>query len=385
MLLSLTVYTGTAAVMAWLGWHVNKREQHHLTGNGVGLPLHSWEILATILVFVVVSSLRWLTSWDYNMYYTYYVGMQSLGEYSRQNFELGFALISMAMARAGLHFSLYFAFWAAVQIILILYALRHRKMLLPWLALCVFLGPYYIFWMGFVRQAIVEAIFLVMVEFSVRRKFWIFLLLSLIALSIHRMCIFFIPLYFIPHIKVRVTRQWIPIVLLVACVVLGSFPQWIKWTFDGIGRFADVLGYGHYYRLFMSDDVEYAFRAVYGPARLFPLLSCLIMVWYYPAIKRMFAYDSYLPALYRFSLLYMGYINLFANTTQYLTRPGELLRTVFVVMVCYTMCYLWRARKWVPLAFICFFNFYYVYYEIFKAFHSPSSIYVPELYHTFLF
>ena len=155
MLLSLTVYTGTAAVMAWLGWHVNKREQHHLTGNGVGLPLHSWEILATILVFVVVSSLRWLTSWDYNMYYTYYVGMQSLGEYSRQNFEPGFALISMALARAGLHFSLYFAFWAAVQIILILYALRHRKMLLPWLALCVFLGPYYIFWMGFVRQAIV--------------------------------------------------------------------------------------------------------------------------------------------------------------------------------------------------------------------------------------
>lgn len=385
MLLSLTVYTGTAAVMAWLGWHVNRRERLNLTKTGTGLPLNSWEIIAAALVFVVVSSLRWLTSWDYNMYYTYYVGMQSLGEYSRHNFELGFDLVTKTIARSGMHFSIYFAFWAAVQIILIFYALRHRKMLLPWLALCVFLGPYYIFWMGFVRQAVVEAIFLVMVEFSVRRKFWIYLLLSLIAFSIHRMCILFLPLYFIPHIRVTNTRKWLPIILLLLCVALGSFPQWIKWVFDSIGQFAEVLGYGHYYRLFMSDDVEYAFRVVYGPARLFPLLSCLIMVWYYPDMKRMFAADRYLPAMYRFSLLYMGYINLFANTTQYLTRPGELMRTVFVVMVCYTMCYLWRSRKWVSLALICFFNFYYVYYEIFKAFHSPGSIYVPELYHTFLF
>ena len=80
----------------------------------------------------------------------------------------------------------------------------------------------------------------------------------------------------------------------------------------------------------------------------------------------------------------MGYINLFANTTQYLTRPGELLRTVFLVMVCYTFHYLWRERKWLPLGAMAVLNFYYVYYEIFKAYHIGGSIYMPELYHTFL-
>ena len=185
MIFSLTVYTVSAIVMAWLGWHVAHREQRLMAKGGAELPLWSWEILASVLFYVVVSAFRWQTSWDYNMYYNYYVAMQSLGEYSRENFEPGFALVTLSMSRAGLHFAFYFAFWALVQIVLIFYALRHRKVLLPWFALCVFLGPYYIFWMGFVRQCVVEALFVVMVELIVRRKFWWYLLLSLVAISIH--------------------------------------------------------------------------------------------------------------------------------------------------------------------------------------------------------
>lgn len=384
MILSLIVYTLTAAAMAWLGWHVSRREQRLMSQGGGELPFASWEIIMAMLIYVAVSSARWLTSWDYNMYYNYYVSMQSLGEYSRANFEPGFAWITKLMARSGLHFAFYFAFWAIVQISLLFYALRHRKALLPWLALCVFLGPYYIFWMGFVRQSVAEAMFVVMVELIIRRKFWIYLLMSIVAMSIHKMCVLFVPLYFVPLLPLRDVKRWVPIALIMACVVLGSFPQWIKLLFDRLGSMADMLGYGHYYRLFMSDNMEYAFRAVIGPARLFPLLTCLCMIWYYPDIKRMHPHDACLSALYGFSVLYMGYINLFANTTQYLTRPGELLRTVFLVMVCYTFHYLWRERKWLPLGAMAVLNFYYVYYEIFKAYHIGGSIYMPELYHTFL-
>jgi hypothetical protein len=98
----------------------------------------------------------------------------------------------------------------------------------------------------------------------------------------------------------------------------------------------------------------------------------------------MFADDNCLPALYRFSIVYMGYINLFANTTQYLARPGELMRTCFVIMLCYLLHYLWRERKWIPFAVVAFSNFYYVFYEIAKAARTGGSIYWPELYHTFL-
>jgi hypothetical protein len=385
MILSLVVYTSTALLMAGLGWHVSKREQRLMAGGGAELPFWSWEIVMAILIYVAVSSVRWLTSWDYNMYYGYYVSMQSLGEYSRENFEPGFALITNSMAKAGFHFAFYFALWAAAQIALLYYALRHRKVLLPWLALCIFMGPYYIFWMGFVRQSVVECLFVLMVELIVRRKFWIYLLLSLLAICIHKMCVLLIPLYLVPLIRVKNPKRWMAFALIGVCFVLGSFPQWIQWIFDRLGSLADVLGYGHYYRLFMSNNLEYAFRNVMGPARLCPLLTCLLIIWYYPAIRQMFSADRYLPALFRFSVVYMAYINLLANTTQYLTRPGELMRSCFLVMACFLLHYLWKQRKWIPFAAAAFFNFYYVYYEIAKAWITPASIYTPELYHTFLF
>ena len=385
MILSLIVYTGTAAILAWLGWHVGQREQRLMASGGGQLPFASWEILTAITIYVLVSAARWLTSWDYNMYYSYYVSMQSLGDYSRENFEPVFALITNLMAKSGCHFSLYFAFWAVVQVTLLYYAFRHRKVLLPWLALCVFLGPYYIFWMGFVRQSVVEAMFVLMVELIVRRKFWYYFLLSILAVTLHKMCVFFILLYFVPLIRVPHAKRWMACALIGVCFLLGSFPVWIQWIFDRIGSIADLLGYGHYYRLFVSNNLEYAFRMVMGPARLCPLLTCLLIVWYYPSIRQMFSADRYLPALFRFSVIYMAYINLFANTTQYLTRPGELMRSCFLVMVCFLMYYLWRERKWLPFAAAAFFNFYYVYYEIAKAAAIGGSIFEPELYHTFLF
>ena len=388
MILSLIVYSCTAAVMAWLGWHVGEREQRRISSGAGELPFFSWEILLAMLVYVVVASCRWLTSWDYNMYYNFFISLQSLGLYSRHNFEPGFVLITKAMADAGCHFAIYFAFWAITQIVLLYYAFRHRKVLLPWLALCVFLGPYFIFWMGFVRQSVVEVLFILMVELIVRRKFWYYLLLSIVAVSLHKMCVLFIPLYFIPLIKVPVkgnVRRWFPLALIVLCFVLGSFPGWIKWIFERIGSLAEMLDYGRYYRLVLNHHIEYSFRPVMGPSRLCPLLTCVMIICYWPGIRKMFSSDRYLPALYRFAVVYMAYINLFANTTQFLTRPGELMRSVFLVMTCFLLQYLWKQRRWIPFAAAAFFNFYYVYYEIAKFAIGGGSIYVPEMYHTFLF
>ncbi len=384
MFQSVIVYTGSAVLMALLGWHVSKREQRVMALGGAELPLWSWEIVTAVLFYIALSSIRWLTTWDYSMYYNYYVSMQSLGDFSRENFEPGFHFISSMMAQAGMHYAFFFGFWATLHIVLLTYALRHRKVLLPWIALCLFLGPYYIWWMSTIRQAIIECLLVVMIELMVRRKFWIYCLVSIVAMLIHKMAVLLIPLYFIPQIPVRTAKRWLPYALLAACVVLGSFPQWIKWCFDQVGQLFSLVGYGHYYRLF-NTDVTYAFRNVIGPARLLPLVTVCIIIWYYPSIKRMFSSDPGLPALYRLSLLHIGYLNLMGNTTQYLSRPGDLMRACFLVMLSYALCYLWRARKWVALAIICAINFYYVFYELFKAVTIRGSIYTPELYQSFLF
>lgn len=384
MVLSLTVYTGTAIMMALLGWHVSQREQRQLTQGGQELPFLSWEIVVALLIYIAVSSARWLTSWDYNMYYSYYVSLQSLNDFSRENFEPGFHFVTWAMGRLGLSYVFYFAFWATLHIVLLYYALRHRKFLLPWIALCIFMGPYYIQWMSTLRQAVVECLFVVMVELIIRRKFWLYVLLSILAMLIHKMSVLLIPLYFVPLIPVRTAKRWLPYTLLALCVVLGAFPQWIHWCFDKAGQMLAMVGYGHYHRL-SSTNAYFAFRSVMGPTRVFPLLTGVILIWYYPAIKQMFASDKLLPATYRFTLLSLGYLNLMGNTTQYLSRPGDLMRGLSLIMICYAMCYFWRQRRWIPLVALCALNFYYIYYEIFKAAVYQGSIYTPELYHTFLF
>ncbi len=384
MIQSLVVYTGTAILMALLGWHVNRREQRLMASGGAELPFLSWEIITAILIYIALSSVRWLTSWDYNMYYSYYISMQSLGDFSRENFEPGFELVTRAMAEAGLHYAFYFGLWAALHIVLLYYALRHRKALLPWIALCIFMGPYYVQWMSTLRQAVVECMFILMVELIVNRKFWWYLLLVLVATSIHKMSVLLLPLYVVPLVPVRRSWRWLPFVLLGACVLLGSFPQWIQWCFNKAGQLFTLMGYGHYYRL-ASTNVTFAFRFVIGPTRFFPLLTCVLVLWYYPEVKRMFSADKYLPALYRFMLLSVCYINLMANTTQYMSRPGDLMRGCTLVMTAYTMCCLWRSRRWLPLVVMCGLNFYYIYYEIIKAVTIRGSIYAPELYHTFLF
>lgn len=384
MILSLTVYTGTAVVMAMLGWHVSQREQRRLSQGGTELPFLSWEIVTALLIYIAVSSARWLTSWDYNMYYSYYVSLQSLNDFSRENFEPGFHAVTWAMGRLGLSYVFYFAFWATLHIVLLYYALRHHKFLLPWVALCIFLGPYYVQWMSTLRQAVVECLLVVMVGLIVHRKFWIYLLLTLLAMTIHKMAVLLLPLYLVPLVKVRWGGRWLPYALLGLCVVLGSFPQWIQWCFDQAGHLFSMVGYGHYYRLF-STDSHFAFRFVMGPTRLCPLLTGIMIIWLYPAMRRMFASDWLLPAAYRFMLLGLGYLNLMGNTTQYLSRPGDLTRGLALVMTCYAMCLVWRQRRWMALAALCALNFYYIYYEIFKAVAYGGSIYTPELYHTFLF
>lgn len=386
MLFSLAVYLGTATLMAWLGWHVSHREQRLMAQGGAELPFCSWEIMAAIMVYVVVSAVRWQTSWDYNMYYSNYVAMQSLGQYSRENFEPGFNAITVGMARAGLHYAFYFAFWAAAHIILLYYALRHRKYLLPWVALCLLIGPMYLQWMNAIRQAVVECLMVVMVELIVKRKFWIFLAVTLLAMLVHRISILLIPLYFVPLIPLRRgVKRMAPVAVLAVCVLLGLFPQWIQWIFERVGYLASLLGYGHYYRLFTSNDTEYVFWAIMGPVRLFPLLSMCIIIWCYPGMKRHFNGDRFLSAIYRLSLVYIAYVNLFASTTLYLRRPGELLRGVFLVMIAYAFCYLWRERRWLPFAALALLNFYYIFYEMVKISIKPSSVLAPELYHTFFF
>ena len=152
MLLSLLVYSLTGAVLFFLGWHVNKREQQSLLHSGTTLPFYSWEILLSLLVFSVIAGARYHTGYDHAMYLDQYLHLQETGDFSRHNFEYGFEWISRFFAWCEIHFFFYFGFWALLQIGFLYFGLRHHKHLLCWVGLGIMCGSYFLGWMNSVRQ-----------------------------------------------------------------------------------------------------------------------------------------------------------------------------------------------------------------------------------------
>lgn len=91
-------------------------------------------------------------------------------------------------------------------------------------ALILFMGLWFYFTFTYLRQVLGATIVWLSIDFIVRRKFWKFLLVILIAMSIHKSAIIFFPVYFIP-IKKFPPRQVILVMAGVLLVGMSSIPN----------------------------------------------------------------------------------------------------------------------------------------------------------------
>jgi len=91
-----------------------------------------------------------------------------------------------------------------------------------------------------IRQTIAMSAVLVSYEFVKKRKFWFFLIILLVASTIHRSCLIFFPVYFIVKIK-RINILY-PIVLL-SFPVLMIFKAVMLRFFQSIGGYNEYLYY----------------------------------------------------------------------------------------------------------------------------------------------
>jgi len=342
--------------------------------------LCSTNVLA-VLIFACVAGARWHTGYDHDLYLNYLFSQAQLGFSPRESFEPGFALITKAFAYSGVHFFFYFAFWAALQIGLLYYALRKHKFLLPWLALCLMLGPYFLHWMNSIRQVVIECLFVATWQWVADKKFWRFLLITLLAMTIHKVAIVMLPLYFVVQIKVKGNERIIAYTLLAMCIVAGCFPQWAKWLLQASGDLLGQFGY-HYHAL--SDRTLQGFRTLtWGPNRLAALALVAIIIWLYPQVKQHFKGDRLLVISFRLGLIYACYNHLMANTTVFLLRPGEVMMGFMLVMTAYTLCYLYKSRRWLWLAALLVLACSFVPIELYKVAKMPSLSSLPVLYQPF--
>lgn len=382
MLLSFVVYTLTGLLLFVLGKHVTLRENRCLTDGTSPLSFFSWEIMLSIALFAIVAGCRYHTGFDHAMYLKQYLGLQETGELSRENFEPGFKLITKAFALSGCHYVIYFAFWAALQLGFLYYGLRNRKFLLPWVALGIMLGPYFIEWMNSMRQAVVCCLFVALVPLIQQRKFLPFAAVVCITAFVHKSALLLLPLYFIPLIPVKIKNNNVLIAILVACMIAGLRPVWIG-VLGCVQSMLDVVGYERYDKL-IQPIINGSYRFVnFGPNHIGMLFVDFCFIYFYPKVKAFFKDDKLLPIFFAYAFLGVCFENLLLNTSHFMLRPFDYFRIFILVMNAYTLEYLYKAKNWPWFWSLAIVAFTYTYIVIFKAVYMPTIVNVPVLYHLF--
>lgn len=386
MLLSLLVYGLTGAILFFLGWHVNKREQQLQLKCGKQLPFYSWEILLSLLIFAVIAGARYHTGYDHAMYLDQYLHLQKTGDFSRLNFEYGFEWLSRLFAWLNIHYFFYFAFWALLQIGFLYFGLRNHKYLLCWVGLGIMCGTYFLGWMNSMRQGVIVCLFVALVPLIKDRKWLPYVVIVLISTLIHKSALILIPIYFLAYINLDkiIPSKWILFAVFAVFVLLGMKPFWIEW-FTNYQWFLDLTGYENYGNL---DDPNVAdkFRIInWGPSRIAILCSNLLTIWFFPEMKAHFKNDKLFPYFFTLAFIGMCISNLLLNTTHFLLRPTEYFTIFYLIIGAYLMTYLTKTRNyyfWVIAFFVLYSDSF---ISVFKAVYFPSVTNQPFIYHTFLF
>jgi hypothetical protein len=150
---------------------------------------------------------NWYDSLDFNRLFYGYMN------------EPGYYLYMMIFKKAGVPFWAFFIFTKTLLFIIIFKSIFEYSRETAWLSLM-----YYLPWFGLyffidnpMRNCIAVGLFMLSVKYIIRREFWKFLLMSLLAASFHLTALFVIPLY---AVLTRDVRKWVYLLLFVIINVL---------------------------------------------------------------------------------------------------------------------------------------------------------------------
>lgn len=346
MILSIFIYTIVGCLLFFFGWHYNQRVSQYELKPSTKQFLLSWEIIASLSLFTVVTALRYHTGWDHEYYIQDYVSYQQDGTIFRKDFEMGFRFIETIFAKLGLHYSVFFGFCGLVNIFFIYFALRQRTDCIPWMGLFLMLGLYFLHLMNSMRQGIVECIFTSLILLVYNKKYILYFAIAILLTTIHRVALLIIPLFFVIKYPFNFKKIKTLFFIYVSCFIIGQFPIIFSWA---INAFSDVLEFWGYkkYVILHNSNPHYSFhQSSIGLIALSLVVIHLFQIYYYRELQQEFKDNKYFKSCYTLSFVYICYFVLVMNTAIYFKRPCELLLPFFVISSCYLMVHLFKSKKY---------------------------------------
>lgn len=367
MILSITVYTLVGVMLFLFGWHYNQRfalpTEHHT----VKEFMLSWEIIASFVLFSLITGLRYHTGWDHECYIQDYVQYQNEGTLYRPDFEPGFRLVETIFAKLGFHYSVFFGFLGLVNIFFIYIALRKDREVIPWVGLLIMVGPYFLHLVNSLRQGIVECIFVALILLVNNRRYLLFLLCALLLVSIHKVALLIIPVILLAKYLSKFENNKHLFVAYCVCFIIGQFPILISWTINGFSDVLALLGYHKYVRLFNTNPLYAFHRCSFGAISISLIVTHLFLIYYYPKLREYYNGNKFFTICSTLTLIYVCYFVLVMNTSFYFKRPYELLLPFIVIASAFLMVYLLRTKRYPQLAVFCTVNFSVAAITVFKV------------------
>lgn len=336
---SIIVYFLTALILFYLGKSVNAREKAIYKSKKKYLSFYSLEIILSILVFAIIAGMRYQVGVDHTSYLESYREMLCYGHFLRESFEPGFVFLTQIFAYFKIHFFFYFAFLAALQIGFIYYAFRKEKYLLCYIGICIILGTYFLSWMNGIRQCIVVCAFVPMIKLIEKKKIFWYMILIMLAYTIHKSAVILIPFYFILQYDFKLVNRKFWIFIAVVCAFIGNTPKWLH-MISFTENILSFIGYNTY-----ADHLDKMLNNSrflnWGPGRLSIFIMGLIIIWFYPQMRTYYVQQRRKLGIY-FILFLIGVCsyNLFANTSHIFLRPITYFTIFTLPLTAYLLYYL---------------------------------------------
>lgn len=382
MLLSFIIYTSTALGLYALARNASNRACFLLKTKNRELSFFCLEIVLSVCLFAFISGVRYNVGVDYLSYFKEYHLLQTYGATQRNTFESGFLFISLLFAKSGVHFTIYFGFWAMLQFFFLYYAFRNDKRLLPFIGISLMLGSFYLSMMNGMRQQVVAFAFIFLIEWIEKKKLWYFIIAIILASFIHRSALMLMPIYFLLNSNIDFTNKKICFVILVTCVCLGATPTWLSMV-NSVEGLLTLLGYDGY-----SDKIELMTSTnlremAWGPGRIFTFVASCFIIYHYENLKIFFKNDAKVRMY--FILFFIGTcgFNLFASTSHIFLRPLEYFTLFRLPLSAYIMYYLMKEGKSLQFYIFLMLTCSYAYIAILKYMQAPSIVGEKSLYKFF--
>lgn len=385
MFLSIVVYTFTALILYVLAVNVSQRDQIYYSKTGKTLSMGSWEILLSFLVFCFIAGARYNVGVDYLSYLEEYRSLLRTGHFNRDTYEEGFKLISVFFAKVGFHFFFYFAFWAFLQILFIYKSCRDEKYLLPYIALCIMLGPYFLDWMNGIRQCVVMCFFVYAIRFIENKRLLPYVAGIFLFSFLHKSAVLLIPFILLGYRPVVLKNRLVNCLIILFCVFLGLTPTWIN-LMTNAANLLSVLGYEKYSEgIAELTNIDTFGEMAWGPSRLSLFFTDIIIVCFYPKIREFFAKTKKIDIMFFIFFLGVCLYNAFVNTSHIFLRPIEYFTIMKLPLCAYTLCYLKKSKNIFWFAITCVLLFCYIYFVIYKSVYFPVEGSEVNLYKFYFF